>query len=62
MDTKKFIQDRIAERKRAKLAITILREDGMGGMEEFTCYPKDQATKARWLAAYTKKGVTVCGS
>ena len=49
-----IIQDRTAR----GLKIVILREDG----SEFTCYPKDCATKEQWLATYRAKGITICAS
>ena len=37
------------------MRIVIERSDG----SEMTLYPKDAATKARWIAGYTRKGVKI---
>ena len=50
------IQDRIMRERAAQgLKIAIRREDGT----EFVAYPKDQATKERWLAQYRAKGTAI---
>lgn len=53
-----FLAARMAERKAAGLKITTLQADG----ELFTCYPKDDATKQRWLNGFARKGATVVES
>jgi hypothetical protein len=55
MTTEDFLKAKMAERTAKHLKIVILREDGT----LFTSYPKDQATKQRWLDNYTRKGIVV---
>ena len=50
MDTTQFLQDRIAERTRQGLRLVIREADG----NESTLYPKDAATKARWVAGFVR--------
>lgn len=50
-----FLAARMKERTAQGLRIVTLQSDG----SLFTCYPKDEATKQRWLDNYALKGVTV---
>ncbi len=56
-DINAFMAARIAERTTHNLKIVILL-DG----DACTLYPKDQATKQRWLDGYARKGIPVVES
>ena len=58
MDIQAFLKAKITERVAQHLKIIILHEDGT----PCAVYPKDQATKQRWLTNYARKGVVVVES
>lgn len=53
-----IIQAKIAERQSQGLCLIVQSPEG----SVHTLYPKDKATKAQWIAGYTKKGWTICAS
>lgn len=55
MSTEDFLDAKIAERTAKNLKVVVLRPDGT----LFTAYPKDAATKQRWLDAYARNGAIV---
>jgi hypothetical protein len=50
------IQEQIMA-QRTQQGLKIVIEDAEGN--QVTLYPKDQATKARWIAGYARKGMTI---